>query len=145
MHRNRRIRECVLDYTFPAAGDDKNFTIQELRLAVESFDPKKTPGEAGIEQRVVVVLRVLKVLLESILTLYIECLRGGRFPDIWKGSIIDSVEKPDKEHSTGVDKYRPISLLSLWGKLVEKLFINRIMHYLKSNDFVCDMQCGFTQ
>ena len=38
----------------------------------------------------------------------------------WKGSIIVSSGKPGKEHWAGVDKYRPISLLFEWGKILEK-------------------------
>ena len=49
-----------------------------------------------------------------------------------------------KENSNDASKYRPISLLNVGGKVLEKLLINRIMHYLYSNDLLNPNQYGFS-
>ena len=54
------------------------------------------------------------------------------------------VVKPGKEKSTEVTKFRPISLLNIGGKMLEKLIIHRIMHHLYSNDMMGDKQFGVT-
>ena len=38
------------------------------------------------------------------------------------------IVKPGRENSTAVSKFRPISLLNVGAKVLEKLLINRIMH-----------------
>ena len=38
--------------------------------------------------------------------------------------------KPGKENSTDPAKYRPISLLNIGGKVLEKVLINRINYYI---------------
>jgi hypothetical protein len=54
------------------------------------------------------------------------------------------ITKPGKENSTGVSKFRPISLINMGGKVLEKLLINRIMNRVYSNDLMNHNQFGFT-
>jgi len=39
-------------------------------------------------------------------------------------------------------KYRPISLLNIGGKVLEKLLINRINHHMYKNNLMTDIQFG---
>jgi hypothetical protein len=41
-------------------------------------------------------------------------------------------------------QYRPISLLNVGGNVLKKLLINRIMHFLYSNELLNQNQFGFT-
>jgi len=43
-----------------------------------------------------------------------------------------------------VTKYRPISLINLAGKVMEKLLTNRIMHHVYRNELLNINQYGFT-
>ena len=52
--------------------------------------------------------------------------------------------KPGKENSRDPSKYRPISLLNIGGKVIEKLLINSINHYMYNNELLIDSQYGFT-
>jgi len=52
--------------------------------------------------------------------------------------------KPGKEDSQDPSKYRPISLLNIGGKVLEKLLINRIMHYVYKIEYINGSQYGFT-
>ena len=51
--------------------------------------------------------------------------------------------KPGKEHSMDPSKYRPISLINIGGKVLEKLLINRINHHMYKNELQTDRQYGF--
>ena len=77
-------------------------------------------------------------------TLYNGCLRTGFFPRRWKRARIISTTKPRKENCNDASKYRPISLLNVGGKVLKKLLINRIMHFLYSNELLNQNQFGFT-
>ena len=46
----------------------------------------------------------------------------SHFPDIWKEANVSPLRKKDDPSLVG--NYRPISLLSAIGKVMEKLFIN---------------------
>jgi hypothetical protein len=46
------------------------------------------------------------------------------------------ITKPGKENSTQVSKFRPISLINVGGKVLEKLLINIIMHHIYSNNLI---------
>jgi hypothetical protein len=52
--------------------------------------------------------------------------------------------KSGKEYCNDTSKYRPISLLNVGGKVLEKLLISRIMHFLNSKDLMNPNQFGFS-
>ena len=55
------------------------------------------------------------------------------FPDIWKQSNIIPVHK--KSDKQIVDNYGPVSLLSMFGNIVEKLLFNSMMDFLEENNY----------
>jgi len=121
--------------------DDVEFTKEEMLAVIEKFDPGKAPGEGG--QNSEIPLKTFKRFPTFITGLYNEWLRRGYFPKQWKHSIIIPIIKPGKEGSTEVTKYRPISLLNVRGKVLEKLLIDRINHHAFSNSLLNGNQYGF--
>ena len=59
-----------------------------------------------------------------------NCIRNGRFPDILKYADITSVFK--KGDTTDRRNYRPISTLSNFSKIFEKLIYNQVNSYMES-------------
>ena len=56
----------------------------------------------------------------------------------------NSITKPGKKDNYDPSKHRPISLLNIEDKVLEKLLINRIMHNLYKTEFLNPNQFGFT-
>jgi hypothetical protein len=52
-----------------------------------------------------------------------------------EGKIIP-ITKPDTQNSQDVIKYRPISLLYIGEKILEKALINRINHHIHTTEFL---------
>jgi len=75
--------------------------------------------------------------------IYNQCLKRGCFPKRWKIAKVIPVTKPAKENSLDSSKYRPISLLNMGGKILDKLLINRINYHLYKNELT-KRQFGFT-
>ena len=121
--------------------DDKDFTLVEIESVLKKFNSTKAPGEDGLSSEI--MLRVLKLFPKFFTEVYNECLRKGCFPKQWKRSTIIPVIKPGKEDSSEVTKYRPISLLNVGGKLLEKLLIDRIYHHVFSKNLLNINQYGF--
>ncbi|GFX34211.1 RNA-directed DNA polymerase from mobile element jockey [Trichonephila clavipes] len=54
-----------------------------------------------------------------------RCLVNGYFPPAWKHAIITLLPKPGKDAKFATN-YRPISLLSTIGKIIEKIILKRL-------------------
>jgi hypothetical protein len=72
---------------------------------------------------------------QTLAVMYNECLKRGHFPEQWKIAKIIPITNPGKKDSYDPSKYRPISLINIEGKELEKLLINRIMHHLYKTEF----------
>ena len=79
----------------------------------------------------VVVLKKCELELYYILAeLFNKCLRDSCFLDCWKVSSVVPVFKNVREKSTAKN-YHPVSLLSVFSKVFEKLVNNRIVDHLE--------------
>ena len=79
---------------------------------------------------------MLKLCASSIckpLTLIFEkCLASGEFPDVYEKSNIVPVHK--KGNKQLIKNYRPVSLLSICRKLMEKLMFNPIFNFIDTRN-----------
>ena len=57
-----------------------------------------------------------------------------------KSNIIPVHKKGDNQI---VNNYRPVSLLPIFGKILEKLIFNSIMNFLEENNLLNSNQSGF--
>lgn len=64
------------------------------------------------------------------------------FPDIWKITVVALIPKVDKDLRLK-ENYRPICLLPVWGKVMDKIINNRLMKFLESNKILELGQYGF--
>ena len=87
----------------------------------------KAPGKDGITG--VIYNHVFKTATTFITAIYNSCLKQGIFPTKWKKAKLIPIIKPGKENRFEVSKYRPIILLNIGGKVLEKLMTNRINHH----------------
>lgn len=136
-HKNIRNKTLIP----PNTDDDRPFTSVEIREIIENMNSKKAPGMDGVTSDI--LRHIFKIAPNYITALYNKCLETGQFPKQWKRAKIIPIVKPGKESSYEVTKYRPISLINVSAKVLEKLFINRIMHHLNSKDMLNKNQFGF--
>ena len=83
---------------------------------------------------------LLCVPLAKILNNSIE---RGIYPEKLKIAKIVPIFKSDDEIDT--NDYRPISLLSIFNRIFEKLMHKRLSSYLDINNIICESQYGFRQ
>ena len=65
----------------------------------------------------------------------------GVFPDIWKFANIQPVYKEGNHQLK--NNYRPISLLPICGKILEKIVFDSMYNYLVKNGLISQIQSGF--
>ena len=70
-----------------------------------------------------------------------RCLERSTFPNDWKkGNVVPVFKKGDKQI---LKNYRPISLLPVCGKILEKLIFNEMFKFFIENDLISPNQSGF--
>ena len=70
-----------------------------------------------------------------------NCVDSGIFPDSWKKADVQPVYK--KHNRQIKSNYRPISLLPICGKILEKIVFDQVYQYLNNNKLLSKFQSGF--
>ena len=74
--------------------------------------------------------------------LFNQSLNEGVVPDSWKtANVVPVFKKGDRSIASN---YRPISLTSLVGKLLETIIAKKIRHHLEKHNLINTSQHGFT-
>ena len=118
-----------------------DFVISEEKILniIRSLNPNKAHGWDGISLRMIklsdsALVIPLKIIFEN-------CLRQGIFPEIWKYANVVPVHKKNEKNLKG--NYRPISLLPVFGKILEKLIYDSLYSHLATCDLLNPRQSGF--
>ena len=118
-----------------------DFPISDEKILniIRSLNPNKAHGWDGISVRMIklsdaALVVPLKIIFEN-------CLRCGVFPDICRYANVVPVHKKNEKNLKG--NYRPISLLPIFGKILEKLMYDSIYSHLVSCTLLNPNQSGF--
>ena len=110
-----------------------------VRDRLKEQKPWKSAGPDGIHSRVVVETQEKLVRLLTIIVN--KSLREGVVPDSWKEAEVVPIFKKGKRDDPG--NYRPVSLTSICGKIMEKIVRKEIVDNLERNEVISDVQHGF--
>lgn len=114
-------------------------TINEVRDVITKIRNKESRDIYGLNTKLVKAIKELIVLpLTRLINL---CFRECVFPDCLKRAIVVPIFK--KGERDDVSNYRPISLLPIISKVVEKCMASRITAFLERNSLLSDRQFGF--
>lgn len=139
--------------TFPYDTADENrlnninnpiteeITLDEIKFHIKRM--KKTcPGESGINKT---ILRHLpEAAIARLHKIFNATVSAGYFPDKWKASTIRLIPKTGKSPHQA-NNYRPISLLEVPGKLLERIINRKLREHLEDNELHHPSQFGFRQ
>ena len=121
---------------------DKPFCSEELEEALSSLKDKKSPGPDKITNE---MLKHLGPKAKGkLLEIYNNSWQKEQVPQIWREANMMPIHKPGKEKKDP-NSYRPISLTSCIGKLMERMINTRLIWYLESNGIISPEQAGFRQ
>ena len=114
-------------------------TYFEVLQEINSLKNKKSCGYDNIP---VYFFKVAaKVLATSLSILFNYSFRYGIFPDCLKtAKVVPIFKKGDKNE---INNYRPISLLSTFSKILEKLICKRMRKFLDNHSIISLNQYGF--
>jgi hypothetical protein len=111
----------------------------EIENIIDKLSSRKSPGFDGIRCK---DLKIIKQSVSPILAKFVNiCVSSGTYPELLKKSIIRPIYKQGS-HSEYTN-YRPIAILSVINKIVEKVIVSQISKYLEKNNIISDTQHGF--
>ena len=114
-------------------------TEDEVIGIVQSLDPDKSSGQSDIKAK------SLQLTISSIVTPIVRIINlsllNGTVPSCWKAANVTPVfKKGDKKDPTN---YRPISVIPVLGKILERVMYTRLMTFLSENNILTQFQSGF--
>ena len=115
------------------------FPQDDVAKIIQNLDPNKAHGHDNIS------IRMLKICGSSIYKplemIFKQCIETGVFPSEWKkANIVPIHKKGDKQT---LENYRPVSLLPICGKILERLMFNEMFNFFIENKLISSNQSGF--
>jgi len=112
----------------PEAGVSE-FTADELRLAARRLFLGKAPGPSGVPNE---ILRALvNTQSQAKLETMNDCLGAAlTYPPRWKRARLVLIKKSADKPPDAPSSYRPICILDVTGKLLERLLLQRLEKHL---------------
>ena len=132
------------EWTDPGSKTDKKFKIgyldmKELKLEIKKICITKSSGIDHISARI--LKDAFEATPQVLLHIMNLSIAFSIFPTSWKAATIIPIEK--KTNAPTPSDFRPISLLPLPGKILERLVSNQMMHYLETSKLLSKEQDGF--
>ena len=130
--------------SFLKQRNDINFLItkvshEELIDLIKTLDGKKSSGPSSIPVKL--LLTISDLIVYPLCKIINKSFETGIFPDAIKIAKVISVFK--KGSTQDVNNYRPISLLSIFDKIFEKLMYSRLYNFLDKYNILYEHQYGF--
>ena len=116
-------------------------TSSEIEDLIDNLNTQKSVPSFCISIKFIKISA--KVISPILAKLFNLCIKEGIFPEAFKISEILPVHKAGSK--TIVTNYRPIALLSVFSKLLEKSIYIQIVKFLNLNNQFYDHQFGFRE
>ena len=129
---NKRLREQT--------EEEVPFTRRELDAAIDRLDTNKAAGPDLVHAKM--IAHMGPKVKEYMLNLFNEVWRTGHVPQQWRTADIRPIPKKGKDLQK-LSSFRPISLTSVVGKLMERMVTDRLMFHLESKNLLTPHQAGF--
>ena len=114
-------------------------TEQEILEIIQNLENKSSSGDDYISN---LIIKTACTTIASYLTYLInKSMNQGVFPDTLKKAKVIPLFKEGSK--TDVNNYRPISLLTIWSKIIERVIYNRMYHFMERFSPLYNKQFGF--
>ena len=102
-------------------------TSMEIKTIIKNLRTNKSPGPDVFKAEFYQKLR--EELIPILLKLLQKTAMKGKFPNSFRVATITLIPKPDKD-ATKKENFRPISLMNIDAKILNKILANTIQQYI---------------
>ena len=117
----------------------KPITIDEVREIIENLDNKFSSGDDDISN--VIVMLSSNITIPYLTQVINKSFEEGMFPDDLEKAKVIPLHKDGSKLDE--NNYRPISLLIVWSKIIERALFIRIYAYMEYHNLLFNRQFGF--
>ena len=113
--------------------------VQEVVECISHLDSHKAVGVDGIPAKFVKASPLcLAVLLTKLIN---KSISSAVFPDCWKSAVVTPI--PKSRNSSSLSNFRPISVLPIFSKVLERIVSNQMIDHFNKYDLFSQRQSGF--
>ena len=121
--------------------DPIHFRLADVRSRLAKLNTSKATGPDNIPARV--LAQCSSELAEPVTELFSLCFRHSVQPTKWKLAHVVPIFKKSPRSDPKI--YRPVSLLSILSKVIERIGNKQLLNYLERFNILPDSQYGFRQ
>ena len=119
--------------------DSLNISREEVESTLKSLPLGKAAGPDLINNRI--LKELAQPLSLPLCDLFNFSVSHGKVPKLWKQANVSPIHK--KNDPSDISNYRPISLLSTVGKVLEKIVHKHLYNFFQEHHIITSLQSGF--